>query len=98
MAIDVNKYDFLISDENEVMLLLYARDIAPEEPVVRLSSEQKTIELYRRRDDAFTLENVEDQIFTLLKDEPNLLVCEIYPTDNPDETEIVYTYEATIVE
>ena len=98
MAIDVNKYDFLISDENEVMLLLYARDIAPEEPVVRLNPEQKTIELYRRRDDAFTLENIEDQIFTLLQNEEKLLVCEIYPTANPDETEIVYTYEATIIE
>ena len=98
MAIDVNTYDFLISDENEVMLLLYARDIAPEEPVVRLNPEQKSIELYRRRDDAFTLENIEDQVFELLNGEDNLLVCEIYPTENPDETEIVYTYEAIIVE
>lgn len=98
MAIDVNTYDFLISDENEVMLLLYARDIAPEEPVVRLNPEQKIIELYRRRNDAFTLENIEDKIFEILKNETKLLVCEIYPTPNLDETEIVYTYEATIVE
>ena len=97
MAIDINTYDFLISDENEVMLLLYARDIAPDTPAVRLDPEAKTIELYRRRDDAFTLENIEPQIFELLATETNLLVCEIYPTSNPDETEIVYTYEAAII-
>lgn len=98
MSFDVNTFDFMISEENEVMLVLYARDIAPENPIVRLNPEAKTIELYRLKNDAFTLENVDEEVFELLKNAENLLVCEILPTENPDETEIVYTYEATIVE
>ena len=98
MPVDTNSYSFLISDENEVMLIIYARDIEPEQPAVRLNPEEKNIELYRRINDAFTLEKVEDDVFELLKDEDNLLVCEILPTPDPDETEIVYTYEAPIIE
>jgi hypothetical protein len=98
MAFDVNTFDFMISEENEVMLVIYARDIAPEDPIARLDPENKTVELYRRKNDAFSLENVSDDVFELLKDEDNLLVCEIMPTENPDETEIVYTYEATLVD
>lgn len=98
MAFDVNTFDFMISEENEVMLVIYARDIAPENPIARLDPENKTVELYRRKNDAFSLENVSDDVFELLKDEDNLLVCEIMPTENPDETEIVYTYEATLVD
>ena len=96
MPIDTNTFDFLISDENEVLLLLYARDIAPEDAVVKLNPEQKNIELYRRINDAFTLENVESDVFDILKNETQLLICEILPTSNPDETEIVYTYYAQI--
>lgn len=98
MPVDTNTYSFLISEENEVMLIIYARDIEPEQPAVRLNPEEHNVELYRRVNDAFTLENVEDEVFTLLKDEENLLVCEILPTPDPDETEIVYTYEAPIIE
>ncbi|MBQ7632631.1 MAG: hypothetical protein IJS88_00770 [Alphaproteobacteria bacterium] len=97
MNFDINTFDFLISEENEVMLILYARDIAPEDPIVRLNPENNTIELYRMKNDAFTLEKVDNEVFELLKNEKNLLVCEILPTENPDETEIVYTYEAIII-
>lgn len=98
MPVETNTYDFLVSDKDEVMLILYARDIAPEQPAVRLDPETKTIELYRRVDDAFTLENVEDDIFELLNEADTLLVCEILPMENEDETEIVYTYKAPIIE
>ncbi len=97
MNFDINTFDFLISEENEVMLILYARDIAPEDPIVHLNPENNTIELYRMKNDAFTLEKVDNEVFELLKNEKNLLVCEILPTENPDETEIVYTYEAIII-
>ena len=97
MPVNTDGYNFLISDENEVLLVLYARDIAPEQPAARLNPEQQIIELYRRKDDAFTLENVENEVFESLKDADNLLVCEILPTANSDETEIVYTYEAPLV-
>jgi len=98
MPVNTDGYNFLISDENEVLLVLYARDIAPEQPAVRLNPAQNIIELYRRVDDAFTLENVENEVFENLQEAENLLVCEILPIANSDETEIVYTYEAPIIE
>ena len=97
MASD-NTYDFIISDEKEVMLILYSRESAPENPAVRLDAENHTIELYRNKEDALTLQYVDSDVFTNLAEENELLVCEIQPTDDPDETEIVYAYQATIVE
>lgn len=93
-----NTYDFIISDENEVMLILYSRDTAPENPAVRLNANEHIVELYRNAQDALTLQYVDSEVFSNLEEEDNLLVCEIQPTENPDETEIVYTYEAPIVE
>lgn len=93
-----NTYDFIISDKNEVMLILYSRESAPENPAVRLDTENHIVELYRNSQDALTLQYVDNDVFNNLSEEENLLVCEIQPTDDPDETEIVYAYHATIVE
>jgi hypothetical protein len=91
-------YDFIISDENEIMLILHSRDSAPENPVVRLNADNRTVELYRNAEDAVTLQYVDSDIFNNLAEDNKLLVCEIQPTDDPDETEIVYAYHADIVE
>lgn len=93
-----NTYDFIISEENEVMLILYSRDSAPENPAVSLDPENHIIELYRNSGDAVTLQYVDSDVFKNLTEDEELLVCEIQPTDDPDETEIVYAYNAVIVE
>ena len=98
MPIDTNTFSFLISDKNEIMLIVYARDIEPEQPAVRLNPQERYVELHRRIDDAFLLENVDSEVFELLQNQESLLVCEIMPTDNEDETEIVYAYQAQIIE
>lgn len=95
---DYNTFDFMVTDENDVMLLLYARDTAPENPQVRLNSAGHSVELQRNAEDTVTLQEVEDEIFENLADEETLLVCEIAPTENDDESEIIYTYEAEIKE
>ena len=56
------------------------------------------ITLTRNSEDIVSLDGVEDEIFDNLQDEASLLVCEIEPTENEDESEIVYTYEASIVD
>lgn len=91
-------FDFLITDQDEVMLIITAQDTPPEAPAVRLHPETKSIELYRHLNDAYTLQNVDGEVFSLLNNEEELLVCETKPTESPDETEIVYTYEALIIE
>lgn len=93
-----NTFDFIITDENEVLLLLYARDTAPQNPTAKLNYDEHTVILSRNSDDVITLENVEDEIFDDLQEEHTLLVCEIEPTENEDENEIVYTYEADILD
>lgn len=95
---DTDTFDFLISDENEVLLILTARDTPPDIPAVRLKAAEHTIELYRHVGDSFLLRPVDDRVFMLLSGASSLLVCEILPTDNPDETEIKYTYEAEIID
>ena len=87
----------MVTDENDVMLLLYARDTAPENPAVQLNYDEHNIVLSRNAEDVLTLENVEDEIFDNLQDDNTLLVCEIEPTDSEDDAEIVYTYEANII-
>lgn len=93
-----NTFDFMITEENDVMLLLYARNTAPENPAVQLNYDEHNIVLTRNKDDVLTLENVEDTIFDNIQDDNTLLVCEIEPSDNEEEAEIVYTYEADIVD
>ncbi len=95
---DFNTFDFMITDENDVMLLLYARNTAPENPQIQLNPQEHNIVLSRNSDDVITLEGIEDEIFNNLQEENTLLVCEIEPSDNEEEAEIVYTYEAQIVE
>lgn len=95
---DFNTFDFMVTDENEVLLLLYARESEPQEPTVELNYDEHTIVLKRNEDDFLTLENIEDEIFDDLQEEDTLLVCEIAPTEDDEEEEIVYTYEADIID
>ena len=97
---DLNTFDFMITDEGDVMLVMYARDIEPHEnPAVILYPDDHVIEFYRSDTEAMTLEEVDDDVFKNLENEPTLLVCEINPDDseNPEEAEIVYAYEAEII-
>lgn len=95
---DFNTFDFMVTDENDVMLLLYARETAPENPTVKLNKDEHNIILTRSQEDVLTLEDVEDEIFDNLQDDTTLLVCEIEPSENEEDAEIVYTYEAEIIE
>ena len=97
---DMNIFDFMITDLGEVMLILYARDTPPHEnPGVILDPENHIIEFFRTDTEAMTLEEVSDDVFKNLENEDNLMVCEINPNDseNPEEAEIVYAYNAEIV-
>jgi hypothetical protein len=94
---NLNSFDFMVTEESGVILLMYARDSAPDDPAVQLFPEQHKINIYRTDDEALSLEDVEDNIFTNLQGQTTLLVCELSPTENEGENEIVYTYEADIV-
>ncbi len=90
-------YDFVVNDEDEVMLLLYAGESAPAtETRIVLDAENHSAELFRNDDESIVLEAIPDEIFDSLIDADKLLVCELSKTENEDDSRIVYAYEADI--
>ena len=90
-------YDFVVNDEDEVMLLLYAGESAPAtETRIVLAAENHSAELFRNDDESIVLEAIPDEIFDSLIDADKLLVCELSNTENEDDSRIVYAYEADI--
>ena len=89
-------FDFLINEEDEVVLLLYQREGEPADTHIEMDEEAKTAVLYRNQDDNIVLNDISEDVFDSLKDADKLLVCELTRTENEDDTEIVYAYEAEI--
>ena len=56
---DFDTFDFLINDEDEVMLLLYQREGEPLNPHIELDAEEKSALLYRNDDDNIFLSDSE---------------------------------------
>ena len=92
-----NVFDFVISDKKDVLLVIHSKETPPEEPAVVLVPELSHVEFFRDGDTHLTLESVSSDVFDALKDKTEVMVCEVEPTENPDETEIVYNYYAVIV-
>jgi len=89
-------YDFVVNDEDEVMLLLYAGDTPPDHAKIILNVAKNSAELQRNDQESIVLDAVPDDIFDSLADADKLLVCEITDTERDEDSEIVYAYEADI--
>ena len=89
-------YDFVVNDEDEVMLLLYASNTEPQNARFVLNVEDNKAELYRNENECIVLESIPDDIFDSLADADKLLVCEISDTEKEEDSEIVFAYEADI--
>jgi len=95
---DMNTFEFLITEEDDVALLLYAREGKADRALVRLFRNEQKVEFYRNEEDELTLENVDDNVFVSLAGKKQLLVCEVLPAENDDELEIIDSYMSEIVE
>lgn len=95
---NIEKYDFLINDEDEAMLLLYVHEGEPDNPTIELDVEDKTAILNRNAVSSITLEDISDEVFDSLEDSDTLLVCELSLDENEEDTSIVYAYEAEITD
>ncbi len=95
---DMNTFQFLITDEKDVALLIYAREGRAERPLVRLFRNEQKVEIYRNEEDELTLEQVDDSVFVNLNGKNNLLICEVLPAENEGEIEVIDSYRADIVE
>jgi hypothetical protein len=93
---DFDGFEFIITEEDDIMLIIYARSTNPENPEVELNKEQKRVILRRNSTDVVTLEGVEDKIMENLSQEKALLIAEVVPTDNPLEHEVKQVYNAVI--
>ncbi len=93
---DFETFDFLINDEDEVMLLLYQREGEPENPHIEIDFEEKAALLYRNDNDIIELSDISDDVLDSLQDADKLLVCELSRTENEEEEEITHAYEAEI--
>lgn len=90
-------YDFVINDDNEVLLLLYASQSEPSEAHFRLKSENRSVELSRNAKEVLVLDNVPENILELLSAAKKLLVCELKDAPKDEDVEVAYVYEAEAV-
>lgn len=95
---DFNTFDFLINDEDEIMLLLYERADEPSlNPRIEFDIEEKAALLYRNDNDIIELNGIEEQILDSIHDADKLLICELSrKEDENGDNSIVYAYEAEI--
>ena len=89
-------FDFIINDEDEVMLLLYVRDGEPKDASIAINITDNTAVLHRNDDDDIFLNEIPDQVIDSLQDADSLLVCEMSREENEEDTKIIYAYEADI--
>lgn len=91
-------FDFMVNDEDEVMLLLYERETEPTStPHIEFNIEEKSALLYRNEDDILELNDIDADIFDSLQDEDKLLICELSrETDKDGDNAIIRAYEADI--
>ena len=90
-----DSYDFLIDEDDEVMLLLYAKASKPEDPYMVIDFDNKSAELYRNGSDCVVINDISEDILSALRLEDSILVCEL-SRDEGEEAKIIYAYEAQI--
>lgn len=94
---ELNTYDFVVNEEDEVMLLLHAQESEPHNARFEIDMEEKSALLVRNENDEILLEGIDDNILDSLQDEDKLLVCELKVGETDEDTQIVYAYEADLV-
>lgn len=95
---NIDSYELMKNDKNEVMVLLYAGDTPPSRASFYLNEKAKYIELSRNSESIAIIENLQDESIKQLKELKKLYVCEIKYDEktntNEEEAEIVFAYSA----
>ena len=95
MSANHDTYDFLINDD-ELLLLTYAREKQPENPSIEIDEENFCATLYRSQNDGINIKDISEDVMDILTESKTLLVCEMSMEENDDDTKIVYAYEADV--
>ena len=91
-----NTYEFIINDDDEIMLLLYSQEGSPDKPVLDVMLEENKAVLYRSKDKGIIIEDISDDVLDMLSDIDKILVGELSAEDNEDDALLTNAYEATI--
>ncbi len=91
-------YDFLINDEDEVMLLLYVREGEPQNALLEINIKQCSAILHRNATDNINLTDIPEDVLDSLQDADKILVCELSIETDEKDTQIIYAYEAEITD
>lgn len=95
---DTDMFDFVVNDEDEVMLLLYVREAEPKNATIHLDCKNKSAILNRNETSVLNLEDIPADILDSLQDSDKLLVCELSIEEDETKTQIIYAYEAEILD
>ncbi len=93
---ELNTFDFVTNDEDEVMLLLHAQETEPKNPRIEFDFNDKSAVLIRNDTDEILLEGIPDDVIDSLQDADNLMICELQVGKTDNDTKIIYAYEADI--
>lgn len=89
-------FDFIINDEDEVMLLLYQREGEPYNARIELYNDDRSAILFRNDVDSIEMQDIPEDVLDSLQDADKLLVCELSQEEDEADTKIVFAYEAEI--
>lgn len=93
---DYDIFDFIVNEEDELMLLIYQQETEPKNPYIELDREESSAVLFRNEEDFIVLNGLSEEIFDSIYEADTLLVCELSREEDEKDTKIVYAYEAEV--
>lgn len=91
-----NTYEFIINDDDEIMLLLYSQNGHPESPILEIEAKERKGFLYRSKGSGLAIEDITEDDLDILCLSDKILVCEISTDKNEDDVKITNAYECAI--
>ncbi|MFV0626810.1 MAG: hypothetical protein ACK5N8_05635 [Alphaproteobacteria bacterium] len=93
---EYESFDFVVNDEDEVMLLLYQREGEPYNAFLEIDKDDNSAVLQRNPNDVILLEDIPEDVLDSLEEADNILVCELSREENDEDTKIMQAYEAEV--
>lgn len=93
---ELNTFDFVTNEEDEVMLLLHAQESEPKDARIEIDINDKSAVLIRNEKDEILLEGIPEDVLDSLQDADTLMVCELKVGETDEDTQIIHAYEAEI--
>ena len=89
-------YELLENDSNEIMVLLYAVDSAPQNPSFSINEKRSCMILHRNPEDNVSITGLATETIQKLKKLDTVYVCEMnYSENEKEENKIVYAYQVS---